>query len=133
MPPTWMITWHQKRLTEMRVNLRSEQWELDQIEQSLRERYLESSQEKNDYIVRFIGTSGEIGRRCLTFNIEVREDRFRNEKMFLEGLVESLRADGWDIDELRQPLSANEAFDARLWLIIYEERNHHSLASGDSR
>jgi hypothetical protein len=117
----------------MRVSLGSAQWELDQIEQSLRERYLGSTQEKNDYIVRFIGTSGEIGRRCLTFNIEVREDRFTREREFLERLVESLRAQGWDIDELRQPLSASESFDARLWLIIYEERNHHSLASGDSR
>jgi hypothetical protein len=115
------------------VDSRSAHWELDQIEQSLRERYLGSTQEKNHYIVRFIGTSGEIGRRCLTFNIEVREDRFANEKAYLERLVDSLRSKGWDIDELRQPLTASETFDARLWLIIYEERNHHSLASGDAR
>lgn len=127
-----MLRYGHIRLTEKRVNLRAENLELDQIEQSLRERYLESSHQKSHYVVRFIGTSGEIGRRCLTFNIEVREEQFALEKKYLEQLVDSLRSEGWDIDELRQPLAANNTFDARLWLMIYEERNHHNLASGET-
>lgn len=106
--------------------------ELDQIEQSLRERYLERSAEAKHFVVRFIGTSGEMGRRCLTFNIEVREDQFELERKFLDQMVDHLRSEGWDVDELRQPLSATNSFDARLWLIIYEQKIH-PLASGDSQ
>lgn len=113
------------------MNPRTGNWELEQIEQSLRERYLESAPHGGHYIVRFIGTSGEVGRRCLTFNIEVREEMFALEKKFLEQFVDNLRSDGWDIDELRQPLNQDQSFNARLWLMIYEERNT-SMASGDS-
>lgn len=102
----------------------AEQWKLDQIEQALRERFLEDHAHNSHFIVRYIGTTGKIGRRCLTFNIEVRENEFRHEKQYLENFVDELRSQGWDIDELRQPLSAGDNFDARLWLIIYEEHNN---------
>lgn len=112
------------------MNQRSSSWELEQIEQSLRERYLESNHESSHFIVRFIGTSGEVGHRCLTFNIEVCEEQFANEKQFLEKFVDDLRSDGWDVDELRQPLSATTSFNARLWLMIYEDSNK-TLAAGE--
>lgn len=112
------------------MNPSSNPWELDQIEQSLRERYLERAPQSAHYVVRFIGTSGEIGRRCLTFNIEVQEELFDLEKKFLEQFVDGLRSKGWDVDELRQPLSANNSFNARLWVMIYEERNS-TMASGE--
>lgn len=99
------------------------QLKLDQIEQMLRERFLEAHGSNSKFIVRYIGTTGEMGRRCLTFNIEVRENDFHTEKEYLEHFVDELRAQGWDIDELRQPLTAGDNFDARLWLIIYEEHN----------
>ncbi|MFZ9519268.1 MAG: hypothetical protein ACO3A4_02220 [Silvanigrellaceae bacterium] len=110
------------------MNQRSSSWELEQIEQSLRERFLECTHESNHFIVRFIGTSGEIGHRCLTFNIEVCEEQFASEKKFLEKFVDDLRSDGWDVDELRQPLSATTSFNARLWVMIYEDSNK-SMAS----
>lgn len=108
---------------EHQVTLTAAQWELEQIEQRLRERFLEREAERRPFIVRFIGTTGEIGRRCLTFNIEVRENEFHSEKEYLESFVDELRSQGWDIDELRQPLTSNESFDARLWLMIYEQHN----------
>lgn len=113
------------------MNSRPANRELDQIEQSLRERYLENPHHHKHYVVRFIGTSGEIGRRCLTFNIEVREELFALEKKYLEQFVDSLRSEGWDVDELRQPLSTSNSFDARLWLMIYEE-NNSTLAAGET-
>jgi hypothetical protein len=116
---------------EFHVTLTAANWELDQIEKTLRERFLETHAESERFIVRYIGTSGEIGRRCLTFNIEVRENEFHLEKEYLEQFVDELRAQGWDIDELRQPLSTGDNFDARLWLMIYEEHNSH-MASGEA-
>ncbi len=115
---------------EHQVRLMAAQWELEQIEQKLRERFLETHTESRPFIVRFIGTTGEIGRRCLTFNIEVRENEFMPEKRYLEEFVDELRSQGWDIDELRQPLATGDSFDARLWLMIYEEHNTQ-LAVGE--
>ncbi len=105
------------------MTLMAAQWELDQIEQILRERFLESNTGSQAFLVRFIGTTGEVGRRCLTFNIEVRESEFLPQKRYLEQFVDELRAQGWDIDELRQPLATDDSFDARLWLMIYEEHS----------
>jgi hypothetical protein len=113
------------------VNHWSANPDLDEIEQSLRERYLNAAHRPAHYVVRFIGTTGDIGRRCLTFNIEVCEEQFTLELKFLEQLVEGLRTKGWSIDELRQPLSAKNHFNARLWLMIYEE-SVMSKAAGDT-
>ena len=107
--------------------------ELDEIEQKLREKFLESHAGHPHFLVRYIGTTGERGRRCLTFNIEVRENEFAREKQYLERFVEELRAQGWDIDELRQPLRATDSFDARLWLMIYEEHNFQQVAGEAAR
>jgi hypothetical protein len=113
---------------ESEVPVQPTSLELDDIEQKLREKFLESHAGHPHFLVRYIGTSGERGRRCLTFNIEVREHEFVREKQDLEKFVDELRSLGWDIDELRQPLGANDSFDARLWLMIYEEHNFQQVA-----
>lgn len=116
------------------MSLTSAHWELDQIEQTLRERFLERDVLVNpSYIVRYMGTSGEPGHRCLTFQIEVREELFTWDKKFLEQFVENLRTEGWNIDELRQPLRPGGSFDARLWLMVYEEQSTKIVAGGSPR
>jgi hypothetical protein len=101
------------------------QWGLDDIEDALRTRYLDSNFNNSPFIIRLLGMSGEVGKRCLTFNIEVRESEFQAEKEKLDKMVNALRHFGWEIDELRQPVSTPDGWDARLWLMIYEEKNHH--------
>lgn len=101
------------------------QWELDDIEDALRTRYLDDNFTKPPFIIRLLGTSGEVGNRCLTFNVEVRESEFEKEKEYLDRLVNSLRQYGWEIDELRQPITTPDGWDARLWLMIYEEKTYH--------
>lgn len=118
---------------EFQVTVTAANWELDQIEKTLRERFLETHAESDRFTVSYIGISGEVGRRCLTFNVEVHENKFQVEREYLEQFVDELRAQGWDIDELRQPLSTGDNFDARLWLIIYEEQNSQMASGKTSR
>lgn len=97
-------------------------WGLDEIEDALRTRYLDSDSINSPFVIRLLSTSGEVGKRCLTFNIEVRESEFQAEKEKLDKMVNALRSFGWEIDELRQPVSTHDGWDARLWLMIYEEK-----------
>ncbi|NBO38184.1 hypothetical protein EBU99_06345 [bacterium] len=115
------------------MNPGSNSWEFEKIEETLRERFLDKEPESQHFIVRYIGSTGDVGRRCLTFNIEVRENEFHVEKRYLEQFVDDLREQGWDIDELRQPLNPGDAFDARLWLIIYERHHTTNFSAETSR
>lgn len=104
------------------------QWGLEDIEDALRERFLKSHPPHSPFIVRLLSTTGEVGKRCLTFNVEVRESEFQRDKSFLDHLVNDLRRFDWEIDELRQPVTTPDGWDARLWLMIYEEKKYHVAA-----
>lgn len=92
----------------------------DDVEETLRAIYVERRTDDAGYLVRFIGTAGEPGQRCLTLQLEMRDSYHAAVKEDLDALLATVRARGYTVDELLQRVEGEARFDVRLWLLIYE-------------
>lgn len=93
--------------------------DLDEIESALHELYVKPEHD-GDYLVRFLGTQGEPGFRCLTLNLELRNEYFQSIRTGLDEFVLRIRKTGFVVDELLQKVSDDHRYDTRFWMLIYE-------------
>lgn len=103
--------------------------DLEEIESALHDTYVANARD-DAYLVRFLGTQGEPGFRCLTLNLELREDYFQGIRPSLEDFVTHVRQTGFTVDELLQKVADEPRFDTRFWLLIYETDIHENAHAG---
>jgi hypothetical protein len=109
-----------------------EKWEfkdLDEIENALHDTYVANSHSGN-YLVRFLGTQGEPGFRCLMLNLELRDDYFQAIRGTLDDFARHVRQTGFAVDELLQMGIDESRFNTRVWILIYETDFHENSQAG---
>ena len=97
--------------------------DLEDVEAALHAFFAEGRHD-DDFLVRYLGTQGEPGLRCLTLNLELRQAFFDTAREAIEDFAGRVRRSGFIVDELLQKVSEEPKFDIRFWLLIYETETH---------
>jgi hypothetical protein len=93
--------------------------DLDEVQATLHDSFVERGQDER-FLVRYLGTQGEPGSRCLTLNLELQAEAFERVRADLDRVVSPVRQAGFVVDELLQRVTDESGLELRFWILIYE-------------